>query len=287
MSLRKLPAFDVVTREEAHAFQAPLQALERWNATLEPARALAEGENVITMLDVIGEDFFTGGGVTSKRVISQLRTMKGKVRVLMNSPGGLVTEGLAIYNALRQHEGEVEVHILGMAASIASIIAMAGDRIEIARAGFFMIHNSETIALGDRHEMQNAFDWLAMIDQTMNEIYRIRSGRSEAELTAMMDRETFMRGTDAVDKGFADALLPGDQVVVNSNARAELRLAPVAQRIDVLMARAGLPRAERRKIFAEFKAGMLRAAEDVMPGADVGDESVDSAINALRGFVNS
>lgn len=109
------------------------------------------GDNIITMFDSIGEDYWSGGGITAKKVASQLRAIGDRaVEVQINSPGGDVFEGIAIYNVLREHKQEVTIKVMGMAASAASIIAMAGDTIEIGAASFIMIHNTWVVSAGIR-----------------------------------------------------------------------------------------------------------------------------------------
>lgn len=268
MSKRKLPSIQKVTVNEAYAFQAPLTALDRWNAALRPTEAFSG--NVIEILDIIGEDFFTGDGVTAKRVNDKLKNMTGPVTVLINSPGGIVEEGLTIFELLREYPDTVNVKVLGMAASIASIVAMAGDSIEVAKAGFFMVHNAATIAVGTRFEMAKAFDWLEMVDEQMRDVYAARSGLSADKIASMMDRETFMKGADAVKNGFADAFLPSDQV--SEWATAIVQRKSAVNRIEALMARAGCTSAQRRKLFAELKTGMPGAADDAKPGAGVSED---------------
>ncbi|KLB48562.1 peptidase, partial [Xanthomonas euvesicatoria] len=104
-------------------------------------------------------------GVTARRVAGALRAMgKGPVTVNVNSPGGDMFEGLAIYNLLREHDGEITVKVLGLAASAASIIAMAGDTVQIARAGFLMIHNAWVMAVGNRNDLIEVADTLKPFD---------------------------------------------------------------------------------------------------------------------------
>jgi ATP-dependent Clp protease protease subunit len=101
---------------------------DRWSAEAAGVRGLAADDNVITMFDVIGEDFWSGGGVTAKKVAAQLRAIGDRpVEVQINSPGGDMFEGIAIYNVLREHPQPITVKVMGMAASAASILAMAGD----------------------------------------------------------------------------------------------------------------------------------------------------------------
>lgn len=113
-------------------------AFDRWNPAI---KASDENDNTIGIYDPIGYDYWDDSGVTAKRISAALRSLDGAdVVVNINSPGGDVFEGLAIYNLLREYKGHVTVRVLGVAASAASFIAMAADEIQIARAGFFMIH---------------------------------------------------------------------------------------------------------------------------------------------------
>src|SRR5690606_23214700 len=114
-----------------------------------PQAAEGDDPNTISIYDVIGEDWWTGGGFTAKRAAAALRSIgKNPVTVNVNSPGGDMFEGIAIYNLLREHPAEVTVNVMGLAASAASIIAMAGDKINVALGSFVMIHNAWGIVIG-------------------------------------------------------------------------------------------------------------------------------------------
>ncbi|MBM9968481.1 Clp protease ClpP, partial [Pseudomonas aeruginosa] len=115
--------------------------------------------------------------------------------------------GLAIYNLLREHKGKVSVNIIGLAASAASFIAMAGDEIRIGRAAFLMIHNAWLIAMGNRNDLREIADWLEPFDMTLADIYAQRTGIDIDDIVKQMDAETWIGGREAVDKGWADAFL--------------------------------------------------------------------------------
>src|SRR4051812_44221305 len=127
-------------------------ALARWDAGLAlraDAAGGTEDDRTIGIYDIIGEDWWTGAGFTAKRMASALRALgKGPVTVAINSPGGDFFEGLAMYSMLREHPGDVTVKVMGLAASAASLVAMAGDDVQISRAGFFMVHNTWLMAAG-------------------------------------------------------------------------------------------------------------------------------------------
>ncbi|MBX4377554.1 Clp protease ClpP, partial [Mycobacterium tuberculosis] len=123
-----------------------------------------------------GYDWWTDSGVTAKGIGNQLKSYAGSdIVVNINSPGGDVFEGLAIYNQLREYKGHITVRILGIAASAASFIAMAADEVQIARAGFLMIHNAWTIGVGDRNDMREVADFLEQVDGTIADIYHVKS----------------------------------------------------------------------------------------------------------------
>lgn len=236
------------------------KALDRWNSGI---RAAAESDNSISIFDIIGHDYWTGEGVTAKRIAGALRAIgEGDVVVNINSPGGDMFEGLAIYNLLREHKGQVTVKVLGVAASAASIIAMAGDQIQVARAGFLMIHNAWVGVAGNRNDLRDYADYLEPFDRSMADIYAARTGEDKASIEKMMDGETWIGGSDAIERGFADSLLASDEVseVENEQARA-------AARLDTALAKAGMPRSERRKLLQEIKTSTPSAAEEGTPSA--------------------
>jgi ATP-dependent protease ClpP protease subunit len=136
----------------------------------------------------IGEDFWTGGGVTAKKVTAQLRAIGDRpVEVQINSFGGDMFEGIAIYNVLREHPQPVTVKVMGMAASAASIIAMAGDTVEIGAASFVMIHNCWVVAMGNRHDMIETAQWLEPFDFAMRDVYAARTGQKPDAVQKWLD----------------------------------------------------------------------------------------------------
>jgi ATP-dependent Clp protease, protease subunit len=235
------------------------QAFERWSPNLMAVQAAAEEPSTISILDPIGIDFWTGEGVTAKRISAALRAIgpDKDVVVNINSPGGDLFEGLAIYSLFREHKGTVTMKVLGLAASAASIIAMAGDEILISRAGFFMVHDTWVVAVGNRHDLREIADQLEPFDFAMADIYAARTGLDQKTVMKKMDAETWINGSAAVDEGWADALLQSDDVRENKNARAER---PAAFRADLALAKAGMPRSERRALLQELKASMPSAA---------------------------
>jgi ATP-dependent protease ClpP protease subunit len=267
MSKRNLPKAAVLGRPGVKGEVTSLAA-ERWNPGIRAA--VEEGGTSISVLDPIGADFW-GDGVTAKRIASVLRNVgDGDVVVNINSPGGDFFEGLAIYNLLREHKGKVTVRVLGIAASAASIIAMAGDEILMGRASFLMIHNTWVVAAGDRHAFRDVADWLEPFDQAGADIYAARTGDSEMDISAQMDRETWIGGQAAVDQGFADGLLESDEI---ESAQALGDITPMAaqKKLDLYLASgARATKSERRSLLAALKpGGMSGAAPTGMSGAAV------------------
>lgn len=246
-------------------FDLPSQALNRWQPELQAA-ATDSADNTISILEPIGEDYW-GDGVSARRISAALRYIgaDSPVTVNINSPGGDVFEGLAIYNLLAEHRGHVTVKILGLAASAASVIAMAGDTVQIAKAGFFMIHNSWTLAAGDRHYMREVSDFLEPFDMAMAGIYEDRTGLKQDELISMMDRETWIGGQGSIDQGFADVFLGSDPV--SARASADRAVAATVRKMDIALAKAGMTRSERRALINDFKSSTPGAAGGGTSGA--------------------
>ncbi|HLT25877.1 MAG TPA: head maturation protease, ClpP-related, partial [Zeimonas sp.] len=203
MTIRNLPGAPEGRPRSAVRWDISARAFARWDAGVRAADD--DADRSISIYDVIGYDYWTGDGVTAKRIAGALRSLgKGPVTVNVNSPGGDLFEGLAIYNLLREHEGEVTVKVLGLAASAASMIAMAGDTIQIARAGFFMVHNAWVIAMGNRHDLREIGDWLEPFDAAMADIYVARTGQEAEAVAKLMDAESWIGGSAAIEQGFAD-----------------------------------------------------------------------------------
>ena len=136
----------------------------------------------------------------------------GDITVWINSPGGDCVAAAQIYNMLMDYPGNVTVKIDGIAASAASVIAMAGTKVLISPVGMLMIHNPATLAWGDSGEMQKAIEMLGSVKDSIINAYEIKTGLSRTKLSHMMDAETWMDARKAVELGFADGIL----------ARAEL-----------------------------------------------------------------
>lgn len=274
MSVRKLPALEAARPPEGVRWDVHPQARDKFDGAI--TMAAADDGNTISILEPIGIDFWTGEGVTAKRISAALRAIGDKpVTVAINSPGGDFFEGLAIYNLLREHPKAVTVEVVGIAASAASVIAMAGDTIRIGKAAMMFIHNTQWLAVGDRHAMQQAADEMATFDELAAQLYADRTGEDLKSIHAMMDKETFMGGEAAIEAGFADELLSSD-AKRKPTAEAET---PPAYRLEQVLARLGVPRAERRQAMKDLIEAMPGAGQDNgTPGA----ADIDEGIAQLR-----
>ncbi|KZL00497.1 MULTISPECIES: head maturation protease, ClpP-related [unclassified Pseudovibrio] len=268
MSLRNLPTVPLSGRQGLQSTITD-SVLQRWNPDLKVASS-SENENSISILDPIGESWMYDG-VTAKRIAAALRNIGEKdVVVSINSPGGDFFEGLAIYNLLREHKAKVTVKVLGLAASSASIIAMAADEIQIGRAAFFMIHNTWVCACGDRHAFREVSDWLEPFDAAAVSIYHARTSILEKELEAQLDKETWINGESAVEQGFADALLAADEAI-NEPTQVSRKPSPNAaqKELDILLVRLNIPKSKRRSLCAALKGSTSGAAPNGKSGAAV------------------
>lgn len=227
-------------------------ALDRWDSSVRAAEEKDADERTIGIYDVIGQDWWTGEGFTAKRMAGALRSLgRGPVTVAINSPGGDMFDGLAMYNLLRDHPGEVTVKVMGLAASAASVIAMAGDEVQIARAGFLMIHNCWTIGIGNRHDFRELADQIEPFDAAMADVYAARTGEEPKAMAKLMDRESWIGGSAAVDQGFADALLSADEV----GKVEEKKSASSVRKLEAALRASGISKSEAMKLISQFKSG--------------------------------
>ena len=154
----------------------------------------------------ISEDTWWGDEVTPAAFKESLDAIDGDIEVWINSPGGDVFAAAQIYNMLMERKGHVKVMIDSLAASAASVIAMAGTDVFISPTGMIMIHNPATIAFGDHNEMQKAIDVLNEVRESIINAYQIKTGMSRQKLARLMEDETWMNARKAVELGFADKI---------------------------------------------------------------------------------
>ena len=167
-----------------------------------------EGDGRTLLLDgVISDETWWGDEVTPQMFRSELNAAEGDITLWINSPGGDCYAAAQIYNMLMEYKGNVAVKIDGIAASAASVVAMAGSTVEISPVGMLMIHNPATISIGDTHEMERTITFLSEIKEGIINAYEIKTGLSRAKISRLMDAETWMNAKKAVELGFADSVL--------------------------------------------------------------------------------
>ena len=167
-----------------------------------------EGEKRILLLDgEISDETWWGYEITPQMFRSELNAAEGDIDLWINSPGGDCYAAAQIYNMLMEYKGNVNVKIDGIAASAASVVAMAGSTVEISPLGMLMIHNPMTVSIGDTHEMERTITFLAEIKESIINAYELKTGLSRAKISRLMDAETWMNAKKAVELGFADSVL--------------------------------------------------------------------------------
>jgi ATP-dependent Clp endopeptidase proteolytic subunit ClpP len=232
-------------RPAANAVATLLAAMppSRWtDPTPHPARAAwsarlsAHADTPTTdvyLYDAIGGFF----GIRAAEVVDALREARGrKLRVHINSPGGDVFDGLAIFNALREHDGPVETVVDGLAASIASIIALAGRPVTMHPAAFYMVHEPHGFAMGQAADMRKLAALLDKAGDVLADVYAAKTGQTLTWVHAAMLEETWYTADEAADAGFIDEILP---------AHPESDAAPVTARAHDLSMYGRVPDALR------------------------------------------
>ena len=168
------------------------------------------GARTLVLNGQISDETWYGDEVTPGLFREELNAGEGDITVWINSPGGDVFAAARIYNMLKEYPGNVEVRIDGMAASAASVVAMAGDRISMSPVAMMMIHNPMTVAMGDHKAFQQAMDMLEEVKESIINAYELKTGQSRTVISHMMDDETWFNAKKAVELGFADDILYTD-----------------------------------------------------------------------------
>ena len=175
-------------------------------------------ERVLELYGTIAEESWFDDDVTPKMFRDELFADSGPVTVWLNSPGGDCIAASQIYSMLMDYPGEVTVKIDGIAASAASVIAMAGTKVLMAPTALMMIHNPATMAFGDHNDMKAAVKMLDEVKQSIINAYSLRTGLSDEELSRMMEAETWMNARKAIALGFADGMLEDSKRAVSDMA---------------------------------------------------------------------
>lgn len=251
----------------------------------------AAGDDCTTLViyDEIGE-----WGVSARDMRQALaRIETPRVRLEINSPGGDVFDGIAIFNDLVQHAARVEVVVTGVAASAASIIAMAGDDIAMHQNAFLMIHNAWAMTVGDQNDHATMVQVLSGIDTALARTYARRADDDTDVIAAMMDAETWMDAEQAVDRGFADRIVEDE---AEPEARAAFDLSIFSKTPRELSQKAPLAgdptcrdieRALRDAGISRSKAKALAAARTPQPDQDqrdADDTDLGPLLDSLKGL---
>jgi len=183
-----------------------------WKWTNQAATETAPMERILHLNGTIAEESWFDDDVTPQLFKDELFAGDGDITVWINSPGGDCVAAAQIYNMLMEYKGAVTVKVDGIAASAASVIAMAGTKVLMSPVSMMMIHNPMTGTFGNVAEMQRAIEMLGSVKDSIINAYEIKTGMSRAKISHLMDAETWMDAGKAVELGFADEMLkrPGD-----------------------------------------------------------------------------
>ena len=164
-------------------------------------------ERVLEINGEIASESWFDDDVTPKLFKDELLSGSGPITLWLNSPGGDCIAASQIYSMLMDYEGDVTIKVDGIAASAASVIAMAGTKVLMAPTALMMIHNPSTITFGDTSAMQKAIEMLDEVKESIINAYEIKTGMSRAKISHLMDSETWMNANKAIEMGFADDIL--------------------------------------------------------------------------------
>lgn len=230
-------------------------------------------ERVLFLNGMIAEESWFDDDVTPELFREELNAGSGNITVWINSPGGDCVAAAQIYNMLMDYKGEVTVKIDGLAASAASVIAMAGTKVLMSPVSMLMIHNPSTIAFGDKGEMQKAIHMLAEVKESIMNAYEIKTGLNRAKISSMMDAETWMNAHKAVELGFADGILEREDTVEDVEAPD----------VSAMYSKAAVTNSLRDKIVAKCRIVIPKSVGDAgggCTGATVTENKVDDGRSA-------
>lgn len=180
------------------------------NKNQEDEEGKKETENVLILNGAIADESWWGDEITPLAFKTELASYKGDLTVWINSPGGDVFAASEIYNALKEHKGKITVKIDSLAASAASVIAMAGDFVYMTPVSMLMCHNPSMMLYGQASELEQGIDFLNEVKESIINAYQSKTGLSRAKISKMMDAETWLSAKSALDLGFCDKILYTD-----------------------------------------------------------------------------
>lgn len=205
-------------------------------------------ERVLELNGTIAEESWFDDDITPAMFKDELFSGSGPITIWINSPGGDCIAASQIYSMLMDYKGDVTVKIDGIAASAASVIAMAGTKVLMAPTALMMIHNPATAAFGDHEDMQKAIEMLSEVKESIINAYEIKTGLSRAKLSHLMDAETWMNAHKAIELGFTDGVLEDEKKsVVPDEAYAFSSKAVAVALMNKIVGKAKLEVAEPAK----------------------------------------
>lgn len=225
------------------------------------------GERTLVLNGQIAEDSWFGDEVTPAIFRDELMKGEGNITVWINSPGGDVFAAAQIYNMLMDYKGNVTVRIDGLAASAASVIAMAGTTVEMSPVGMLMIHNPSTAVIGNTKEMQAANQMLDEVKESILNAYELKTGQPRQQLSDLMDAESWMNAKKAVELGFADKILFANEDEEKQSEGVEAMLFS--------------QRAVTNSLIDKIKAQSLKFVKAAMPDNRVSADALRSRLNLL------
>ena len=221
-------------------------------------------ERTLFLNGTIAEESWFDDDVTPQLFKDELMAGSGDITVWINSPGGDCVAAAQIYNMLMDYKGDVTVKIDGIAASAASVIAMAGTKVLVSPVSMLMIHDPMTAAFGNSDEMQKAIEMLSSVKDSIINAYEIKTGLSRAKLSHLMDAETWMDANKAVELGFADEIMQRSTETENVTAPTVSMLYSKANVVNSLMEKIAAKCAIQPKSETKHRADDLMARLDLI-----------------------
>lgn len=284
MSLRNLPEIRAFQQSDILHFEPPAETAAEFKPEIQAAASNQQA--VISIYGHIGLSIFTETDNTERRVGNELRAIGPRdVTVNVNSPGGNFFNGLAIYNLLRAHPAKVTINVLGMAGSAASVIAMAGDEINVADGAVIMVHRASALISGNHHDARDAADTLADADDAMAELYAARAGVDKPMALSWMDRGrgkgTMFSAASAIEKGLADKKMAAGAVKL-VKADVSEKVVPVERTIERALMASGSSASDAKSIVSQLKSGKRDAVPNVTRDADRLRDAIMRARSTLQ-----
>ena len=249
-----------------------------WNWKNQNQTENSPAERILFLNGTIAEESWFDDEVTPQLFKDELNAGKGDITVWINSPGGDCVAAAQIYNMLTNYNGKVTVKIDGIAASAASVIAMAGTEVYMSPVSMMMIHNPATVAWGDHTEFAKAIEMLDEVKESIINAYVLKTGLSRAKLSHLMDSETWMNANKAVELGFCDGILTRDGTGAEKDGA---KLGDMAE--AVMFSRKAVNNALQNKLTVKFgKKKQTVVQQSEIPAPETNERNVDALLERLE-----